>query len=199
MYDKETRQARNRGRRRTRAALVIAALAGLAVTAAACSSGSKSVGVASVSTSAPTSASSSGSPRASTLAYSRCMRAHGIKDFPDPNSQGNLTLDAGPGSDLNPNSPRFKAADKACKSLLPPRQAPPAGAKDANLKYARCMRAHGISDFPDPQADGTLRIEAKPGTDLDPNNPQYKAAYEACKRYQPGGGAGGSLQTQGAS
>jgi hypothetical protein len=60
------------------------------------------------------------------------------------------------------------------------------------------MRAHGISDFPDPKPDGSLQIQNSPGSDLDPNNPQYKAAHDACKHYMPGGGAGGTLGTGGA-
>jgi hypothetical protein len=124
-------------------------------------------------------------------------RQHLVEQLAE-DSQGNLGLNAEPGSDLDPNNPRFKAADRACKSLLPPRQAAPSGAKEANLRYARCMRAHGISDFPDPNPDGTLRIEPKPGTNLDPNNPQYKAADTACKHYRPDGGTGGSLQSGGA-
>jgi hypothetical protein len=46
------------------------------------------------------------------------MRAHGLADFPDPSSQG-LQIGGGPGSDLNPGSPRFQAAQKACRSLMP--------------------------------------------------------------------------------
>jgi hypothetical protein len=60
------------------------------------------------------------------------------------------------------------------------------------------MRAHGISDFPDPKADGTLQINATPGSDLDPSNPRYQSANGACKRYLPDGGTGGSLSTSGA-
>ena len=52
------------------------------------------------------------------LAFSQCMRAHGIKDFPDP-SNGGLQLRGGPGSDLNPNNPRFQAAQQACQGYLP--------------------------------------------------------------------------------
>jgi hypothetical protein len=142
------------------------------------------------------SASASGA-HASALAYSKCMRSHGIKDFPDPNSDGELTLDAQPGSDIDPNNPTYKAADAACKSLLPPQQKPPAGLKEANLKYAKCMRSHGVSDFPDPSADGTLQIQSKPGSDLDPNNPTYKAADAACKHFELGGGNGGKLSSRG--
>jgi hypothetical protein len=45
--------------------------------------------------------------------YSRCMRANGIPDFPDPTGNG-LHLQVGPGSDLDPNSPTFQSASKLC-------------------------------------------------------------------------------------
>jgi hypothetical protein len=47
------------------------------------------------------------------------MRAHGIKDFPDPTSQGGISIKVTPGSDLDPNNPQFKAANAACQHLLP--------------------------------------------------------------------------------
>jgi len=125
------------------------------------------------------------------------MRSHGITDFPDPAADGGLRLETHPGSDIDPNNPRYKAADNACKSLLPPPQAPPKGLKAANLKYAKCMRSHGISDFPDPKPDGTLQIQATPGSDLDPNNPLFKTADDACKKYAPNGGKGGSVNSDG--
>jgi hypothetical protein len=56
------------------------------------------------------------------LAFSACMRAHGIADFPDPTFTGGnalMRLRGGPGSDLNPNSPRFQAAQTACRAKLP--------------------------------------------------------------------------------
>lgn len=138
-----------------------------------------------------------GSTAPSTLAYAQCMRAHGITDFPDPGSDGELSLNAAPGTDLDPGNPTYQAADAACTALLPPKQAPPSGLAAANLKYAQCMRAHGVSDFPDPKPDGSLQVQAAPGTDLDPRNPAYKAADGACKQYQPNGGAGGGLSTGG--
>jgi len=125
------------------------------------------------------------------------MRARGIKDFPDPDSNGEIQIDAGPGSDLSADNPKYQAADSACKSLLPNHGAPPANLKAANLKYAKCMRAHGISDFPDPKPDGTLQIQAKPGGDLDPNNPRFKSANDACKQYLPNGGGDTSLNSGG--
>jgi hypothetical protein len=52
------------------------------------------------------------------LAFSACMRAHGLKDFPDP-SNGGLRIRVSPGSDLDPNNSTFRRAQQACKGLLP--------------------------------------------------------------------------------
>jgi hypothetical protein len=194
MYDNHAHGGEHRGRRRARlrrAGLLAAALACLALMAAACSSPAKTGTSA-----APT----GGSARHSELAYSRCMRAHGITDFPDPNAQGGLDLNGAPGSDLNPSSPQFKAADNACKSLLPPHRAmspaQQAAARAQALRYARCMRAHGISDFPDPDSHGGIALKPSSGGDLDPNNPQYQAAGKACKSLMPGGGGSNSTSGQ---
>jgi hypothetical protein len=162
-----------------------AAVASLALLAAACSSSPGTGGTGA--------GRAGGSAKNSALAYSRCMRSHGITSFPDPNPQGGLTLNGGQGTGINPRSPQFKAANHACRSLLPPPAAQSAADRTANLKFARCMRAHGISDFPDPNAQGALQIQAKPGGDLDPNNPQFKAANRACQHYQTGRGPGGFI------
>jgi hypothetical protein len=46
------------------------------------------------------------------LKYARCMRAHGVPDYPDPNGGGGaVSLGSG---DMNPNSPRFQKANKLC-------------------------------------------------------------------------------------
>jgi hypothetical protein len=56
--------------------------------------------------------------QAQMLKFSACMRAHGLPDFPDPKiSGGGIQLSIGKG--LNPNSPVFKAAQKACQSVMP--------------------------------------------------------------------------------
>jgi hypothetical protein len=53
--------------------------------------------------------------QAQLLKYARCMRAHGLSNFPDPTSSG-LSL-----SGVDPNSRQFQAALKVCCSLLPDR------------------------------------------------------------------------------
>jgi hypothetical protein len=55
------------------------------------------------------------------------------------------------------------------------------------LKYSQCMRAHGISDYPDPSSVGSVRVTIHPGSDLNPHDPQNVAAQEACKAFSPGG------------
>jgi hypothetical protein len=53
-----------------------------------------------------------------TLAFARCMRAHGVPDFPDPNGQSGQL---GPSSGIDPSSPRFQSAiNGPCKSTAPP-------------------------------------------------------------------------------
>ena len=55
---------------------------------------------------------------ARTLRFVACMRAHGLPAFPDPqvNSNGiEMQLPKG----LQPGSPVFRAAQQACKSLMP--------------------------------------------------------------------------------
>ncbi|MET9021936.1 hypothetical protein ABZV93_18300 [Actinopolymorpha sp. NPDC004070] len=127
------------------------------------------------------------------------MREHGVKEFPDPDGEGRLTLRARPGSGLDPNSPTFKAAQEGCRKLMPqPGPAERERNRVASLKYSKCMRDHGLKAFPDPNPDGGMRIEMKPGSDMDPQNPKFQAAEEACKSLRPEGkGAVGGPITDG--
>jgi hypothetical protein len=61
--------------------------------------------------------------------YSQCMRDHGIKDFPDPDSGGRMSVMSTPGSDMDPNNATFKAAEAACRSLQPSPKMHEQGAK----------------------------------------------------------------------
>ncbi len=181
--------------KRLRTAAVGLSLAVTVTLLAACGSGPASPGVASVGSS-PTTTSSSGNGsrsgsrqaiEAKALKYSRCMRSHGISDFPDPSSNGSISISVQPGSDLNPHSPRFQAAQNACMSLLGNKltSAEKAAANAKALKYSQCMRAHGVSDFPDPNGQGTLVIQLGTGG-LDPNTATFKAAQRACQNLDNG-------------
>jgi hypothetical protein len=53
------------------------------------------------------------------------------------------------------------------------------------LKFSQCMRAHGVADFPDPSASGGISISSNgPSGDLNPNNPTFSKAQNACQKYQ---------------
>jgi hypothetical protein len=119
------------------------------------------------------------------------MRAHGVPDFPDPVGNS-LQIKGGPGSDLDPNSPQFVAAQKACQSLQPGggQGGTVSAAQQAEaLKYSACMRSHGVPNFPDPTfSGGGVQLKV---TNIDPNSPQFVAAQKACQSLQPGRGGGG--------
>ena len=165
----------------------------LVVAAAACGGSSGGAGVAQSgnSASAGQANSSHGPAKKDPLAFSRCMREHGITDFPDPSSNGAITIQGGPSGGFDPNSSQFQAAQRACQSLIGGKDTGPLRGqhRDEALRFSRCMRAHGLKDFPDPVSQGNgLRIEA--GGDLDPNSPLFQSAQQACQRYLPGHGKG---------
>ena len=118
--------------------------------------------------------------------YSACMRKHGLPNYPDPNAQGVITINSGMG--IDPGSPAFRSAQQTCSKLLPnggqPTPAQIAQQQQQLLAFSACMRAHGIKDFPDP-SNGGLRISVRPGSDLDPNNPMFQRAQQACRKYMP--------------
>jgi hypothetical protein len=101
-----------------------AEVAGLSLVAAGCGGSSRN-GVAQVPSTQRTATGtelSAGAKRNADLAYSVCMRKHGVPKFPDPTAAADGGPDfgeIGASSGVNPSSPRFKAAQKACHELLP--------------------------------------------------------------------------------
>ena len=58
--------------------------------------------------------------QAAALKFSACMRSHGVPKFPDPQfSAGHASLRIGQNSGIDPSSPTFQAAQKACQKNLP--------------------------------------------------------------------------------
>jgi hypothetical protein len=92
--------------------------------------------------------------------FAECMRANGVRAFPDPDASGTLTIDAiANGSSIDTSSTAFKQAIAACKSLQPPGfvgHKRSAEEQDNALKFAQCIRDNGVKDFPDPTPDGPL-------------------------------------------
>jgi hypothetical protein len=137
----------------------VVATAALALLASACSGSPSSAG----SGGSPDAGGSAASPSA--IAYSACMRSHGVPNYPDPDSGGQL-----PKTDAQlagVSTSQYQAAQQACRHLLPAGGSPedcmlnsdcsPALVQQmmtADLKLARCMRSHGLRNFPDPTNGG---------------------------------------------
>ena len=161
----------------------------------------------------PSSAGSVGSPAVggsadptSAVAYSHCIRSHGVPNYPDPGSGG--TLPKVSAQQLGVSDSRLQAAQRACQHLLPAT----GGALDANSLrqceltgdcpqalvqqalnvgriIARCMRSHGVANWPDPTTDS----EGRPGFDLSAHgfsrqqahSPQLGAKEDQCQHLLP--------------
>ena len=172
------------------------AAAGIVVVLAGCG-GTSPPGVASTgSTAAATARAAPVTGPKSAVAFAACMRSHAVPEFPDPGSNGHTSL----GNGIDPSSPQFQAAQKACQSLLPSggsslaTQAASGSIspeKQAQLlRFARCMRGHGVPNYPDPTSQG---IALSPS--VDPKSPQFQAATQACSKLAPALGQGGAQTT----
>ena len=180
-----------------RAGLHALALVSVAFLAAACDGGSASPGVASIgSTTSTTSAIGTASSFGGSdqqlyqaqLDYAACMRSHGEPSFPDPVLMSQSVM-FGPGHNINQDSPRFVSANTTCKRLVPDGGTPSPAQLQATIaqmvKNAECIRAHGVTNFPDPTVNvpGILAGFSLKG--LDPNSPHFQAAQKACQRLAP--------------
>jgi hypothetical protein len=158
-------------------------LAALAMTACGSDGGTGGIATAGGAASQPDPSSSapklSDSERA--VKFAKCMREHGV-DMPDPDPGTGAQGFAVKGAD----AAKMEAAMAACKQYAP------FGGKAPKLdqaeiermrQHARCMRANGVPDFPDPGADGLIKIGPESG--IKPDDPKLKAAMEKCKEYLP--------------
>jgi hypothetical protein len=171
----------------------ISRISGATVAACACA-----VALAACGGSSKHDAASASNHYQSFLNFSKCMRAHGVPNFPDPSAGGGIKIT--PGEGLNPGSPAFKSAQEACTHLLPGggpgNQKPSEQAKLRMLALAECMRAHGVQNFPDPTTTPpSAPGQGQPGAVLgigglflnlgaagiNPNSPAVEQAGKACR------------------
>ncbi len=125
------------------------------------------------------------------LAFTQCMRSHGLPDFPDPNANGH-----GFGNQQQQqqeeSNPHLGTAYSDCRHLLP--STPSSSGKKKVVpsqtqlvRFSKCMRSHGVPDYPDPNPDVSLRTElAQLG--INPDSPQFRATLRTCDRLVPLGG-----------
>jgi hypothetical protein len=168
-----------------RVAAVVAATAGLALLAAACSA-------------SPSPADPGGSPNAggaasspSAAAWIQCMRSHGVPDFPGPDDKGNIPKVTS-GQQVGVSDTRLGTAQTACQALWPyqaPTQAQLRQQLADDLKFAQCMRSHGLPGFPDPASSNghAVFIFSASRSGINPRSPQILAKAHGCQHVLPPG------------
>jgi len=188
---------------RTVPAFVLAAAAGLALLTACSGAGSTSLSAAGGTPSASgTSSAGTGAAGESTayvtnkLGLARCLRTHGVPNYPDPDASGNEP--AGPKQLIA--TPQGQAAVGACSYWTSRIHGDNAADNQATLaeyvRFAQCMRAHGLPNFPDPVNSGGrpefLLNASQDG--FDPHSPQVLAKAHACSSVLPPGSGLPSVQ-----
>jgi hypothetical protein len=168
-------------RRRPLILASVVAVTAFSLLAAGCGGSGGSAGVASVASS--TTAATTTTAQNGLLAFSQCMRSNGMPNFPDPQRfvGGNVKLTI---HQLAPS----QAALSACNHLLPTNGG--SGSQETaqqqrtqladELSFARCMRSHGLSRFPDPTAQGDLSVEMVQAQGIDVHSPAVLRVVQAC-------------------
>lgn len=126
------------------------------------------------------------------------MRSHGVPNLPDPGSSAGTQIQGGSG--ISPQAPAFKAAQAQCAKLLPrgrpggPGHTTSEQAEEQMLAVSKCMRAHGVSGFPDPTpgpppsspqelaiAMGRGGVSLLVPKTIDVSSPAFKQAATTCR------------------
>jgi hypothetical protein len=116
------------------------------------------------------------------------MRNHGVNNFPDPkvssSQPGSTTISLQLPRTLV-KSPQFSAAQQACRGLLPSPQNSDSPAQlhareQDMLAFARCVRIHGLTNFPDPTSQGQLTVAMINAAGVDLHAPDVLPAARAC-------------------
>jgi hypothetical protein len=181
------------------APLAILATAALVLPAVGCGSASGSHVAQLGSTAATTQTASA--ERDNPIAFSRCMRSHGVSKYPDPTSSGELPKVGL--QQLGVSSSQFQSAQAACRNFYPTggslqQQEAACGRNgdcspalvqqwmNADRKLARCMRSHGAPDFPDPTGGGPsgpyFPISKVGISDAASHAPHFMAELSECGR-----------------
>ncbi|HEY3774515.1 MAG TPA: hypothetical protein VGL69_16050 [Solirubrobacteraceae bacterium] len=135
------------------------------------------------------------------FAMSRCMRTHGVPNFPDPTkssggeglsvvmTRGSSTVTVG---GIGFSGPAFTAAEKTCRfGAYGSRPKLTEGQKQGMLRSAECMRTHGVPNFPDPTFPPGAGVSVAGESQINRNSPTFQSAAKTCQHVGvgiPGGG-----------
>jgi len=114
-----------------------------------------------------------------------CARSHGMPDMPDPTIDSHGQAHFPPGLPQPPQS-----VQQACQSIYNRLPASVHNGPTPNIalatRFAQCMRAQGLSDFPDPNPDGSYALP--PDLITNKTGPvwhRFKTAWDACRAFNP--------------
>jgi hypothetical protein len=135
-----------KGTLRPLAAFALVALISL-ISAGCGSNASSETGTASSTGTAGTGGTKKLTARDKAVKFAECIRAHGVRDFPDPNEKNQFEYG------VSVTLAVWTKATTACKDLQPPgtlsaKRTPKQ--QSASLRFAQCIRENGVKDFPDP-------------------------------------------------
>jgi hypothetical protein len=159
-----TERVLNRSRR---AGLLLAAVIGVALLASACGGPSSSSG----------SGPSSSGEIAAALSFSKCMRAHGVTNYPDPTQTGSNHITQSFSGDTN--SPQFwpprTPARSCCLAAARPSQFHPASSEPGSSgQHASALTGCPASPIPGSPAAG-CRFKARHPNRLSSSSPNRRA------------------------
>jgi hypothetical protein len=124
--------------------------------------------------------------RAAALALARCMRAHGIPNFPDPLSSGDMDKAKLRQLGVSLSTIRSIQGRYCHVDFENPGESQPITAAERTdyLKAASCMRRHGYPNFPDPTFPGhSVHVEIP--TSIDQNSSRFRDAAAICTKLIP--------------
>jgi hypothetical protein len=159
--------------RRPHIPTTVIATAAVSLLAAGCGGGSST-----------TAAKTTAATPSGALAYARCMRSHGVTNFPDPTGGNNK--EAVVSALQAVGNSQAQAAQTACMPVNggSPGTGQSAGPSQARtaamLAFARCIRGHGFPTFPDPTSSGQLTHEMLASAGINLQQPAVLQAGDAC-------------------
>jgi hypothetical protein len=152
--------------------------------------GSKSPSVANVATTTTTASRTS---QTGAVAFAACMRSHGVPNWPDPMANGGFDKERLRALGLGQT--QMQRLQRPCEHLLPDFNHPNGRSEQQQnrlrvadaLSFARCMRHHGVRNFPDPSAQDGLTVGMVQAQGIDVHSAAFLHVVDACIPASHGG------------
>jgi hypothetical protein len=118
---------------------------------------------------------------AAMVRFATCMHSHGVNGLPNPAADPRAFKNS-----FTTTTPGYISAMGTCQRLIPGQQTDNQDSAhsrkqiDAMLAFARCIRGHGLSRFPDPTSTGELNHAMLAQAGIDLHQPAVVQAADAC-------------------